>query len=78
MTNLTARRERLGTVVHRLRLERKITQEALAFKSNVTISALSRIERGLASPVFTTVEKLADALEISLSELAFAAEGDEA
>jgi transcriptional regulator with XRE-family HTH domain len=77
MSPLARREDRLGAVVHRLRLERGITQKALALKANISISGLSRIERGLSSPVFSTLIELADALEISLNELACAAEDGE-
>jgi transcriptional regulator with XRE-family HTH domain len=53
-------------------------QKTLAGKANISVSGLSRIERGLASPVYSTLEKLTDALEIQLSELFNAAEDDEA
>lgn len=64
----------LATVLRRLRRERGLTQEMLAFKAHVTISALSRIERGLSNPVWTTVVRLADALEIPPAELIATAE----
>ncbi|MBA3808343.1 MAG: helix-turn-helix transcriptional regulator [Solirubrobacterales bacterium] len=53
----------------RLREERSITQEQLAFDAGITVSALSRIERGLNSPGWTTVQRLADALDLRMSEL---------
>jgi transcriptional regulator with XRE-family HTH domain len=59
----------LAELLKRLREEREITQEQLAFDAGITVSALSRIERGLNSPGWTTVQSLADALEISLGEL---------
>ncbi len=59
----------LATLLKRLREERNITQEQLAFDAGITASALSRIERGLNSPGWTTVRRLAEALDISLLEL---------
>jgi transcriptional regulator with XRE-family HTH domain len=46
------------------------TQEALAHDAGLTVNALSRIERGRANPAWTTVLQIADALGLSLSELA--------
>ncbi len=64
-----------GGVIHRLRLKYGITQEALAFKADVTISALARIERGgVASPKIGTLRKIATALDMSLTELIAAVE----
>ncbi len=74
----TARQDPLGAAVRRLRQERGMTQEAMALKAHVTLSALSRIERGVASPAYSTLMKLADALEIPLSELFNAAEDGDA
>jgi transcriptional regulator with XRE-family HTH domain len=64
----------LALVLRRLRLERGITQEAVAFNANVTVSALSRIERGQSNPTWTTLVKIADALDITPVELIAAAE----
>lgn len=59
----------LAALLKRLREERDITQEQLAFDAGVTASALSRIERGLTSPGWTTLKKIAKALDVSLIEL---------
>jgi transcriptional regulator with XRE-family HTH domain len=63
-----------GAFVHRLRLERGVTQEALAFESNVTIATLSRIERGVTAPKVGTLRKIAGALDMTLAELVAAVE----
>jgi transcriptional regulator with XRE-family HTH domain len=62
--------EALAGVLKRLREERGVTQEQLAFDAGITASALSRIERGLNSPGWSTVCRIASALGISLAELA--------
>jgi transcriptional regulator with XRE-family HTH domain len=46
-----------------------LTQEALAFKSGVSISSLGRIERGHTSAAWTTARQLAAALGVSMGEL---------
>jgi transcriptional regulator with XRE-family HTH domain len=67
-----------GGVVRRLRHERGITQEALAFKANVTIATLSRVERCVTTPAWTTAQAIAGALGITLQDLARAVEGGDA
>jgi transcriptional regulator with XRE-family HTH domain len=52
-----------------------MTQEDLAFASGLSIGALSRIERCLNDPHWTTVTRLAEALGVSLAELVQAIEG---
>jgi putative transcriptional regulator len=66
-----------GAVVHRLRLERGVTQERLAFKAHVTIATLSRIERGVTAPTVGTLRKIAPALGVSLAELVTAVEQEQ-
>jgi transcriptional regulator with XRE-family HTH domain len=58
-----------AALLKRLREERKITQEQLAFEAGITASALSRIERGLNDPGWTTVNHIAKAMGITLVEL---------
>lgn len=59
----------MAALLKRLREERDITQEQLAFDAGITTSALSRIERGLNSPGWLTVKRIAEALGLSLGEL---------
>jgi transcriptional regulator with XRE-family HTH domain len=60
----------LAQVLKGLREDREVSQEQLAFEAGVTASALSRIERGLNSPGWTTVRRLAEALDVSLVQIA--------
>ncbi|HEX3434439.1 MAG TPA: helix-turn-helix transcriptional regulator [Solirubrobacteraceae bacterium] len=64
----------LAALLKRLREERGITQEQLAFDAGLTASALSRIERGLNNPGWMTVRRLAAALDVTLLRLAAALE----
>jgi transcriptional regulator with XRE-family HTH domain len=59
----------LAALLKRLREEREITQEQLAFDAGITASALSRIERGLNNPGWTTIKRIAKALDVSLTDL---------
>ncbi len=57
-----------------MRVERGDTQEDLAHRAGLTVAAFARIERGHANPTWTTVRRIAVALEISLAALAEAVE----
>lgn len=52
-----------------LRKERGLSQEDLALNADVTVSTLSRIERDAASPRWSTVTKIVDALGVSVREI---------
>jgi transcriptional regulator with XRE-family HTH domain len=62
--------QHLAALLKRLREEKKVTQEQLAFDAGITASALSRIERGLNSPGWMTVKRIVEALDVTLVELA--------
>lgn len=47
-----------------------MTQEALAHEAGVTVSHLSLIERGHSNPTWGTVRRIAEALDVSMGELA--------
>jgi transcriptional regulator with XRE-family HTH domain len=59
----------LAQALLRLRQERGQTQEDLAHAAHLTVTAFARIERGQANPTWTTVRRIADALNVTLSEL---------
>jgi transcriptional regulator with XRE-family HTH domain len=58
-----------AATVRRLRTERGETQEDLAHRAGLTVAAFARIERGHANPTWTTVRRIANALEITLATL---------
>jgi transcriptional regulator with XRE-family HTH domain len=66
----------LARTIKRLREQAGATQEDLAHKAGITTGTLSRIERADSNPSWTTVERIARALQISLAELAQAVERD--
>jgi transcriptional regulator with XRE-family HTH domain len=67
----------LASALRRLREDRHLTREALAFHAGLTTGSLARIELGQSSPGWDTVRKVAKALGISLVELATAVEAAE-
>ena len=58
-----------GSNLKKIRNEKKITQEKLAFSIGVEISQISRIERGLLNTSISTAEAIAVCLDVSLKEL---------
>ncbi len=67
----------LGEFIAKKRKEKQITQAELAKRLNVTDKAVSRWERGVGFPDINTLEPLADALGITLTELMRCSEGAE-
>jgi transcriptional regulator with XRE-family HTH domain len=74
MPPLDAPDPKLAIAIRALRNERGTTQEEVAYAAGLTSSSYSRIERGLTNPAWTTVQRIAGALEITLAELAAAVE----
>ena len=66
MSELTLR---LGKRIKQLRVMRDMTQEQLAEASNVSISFLGNVERGSKNPTVETIYKIANALDVTMSEL---------
>lgn len=58
----------LGQRVHQLRTERKLSQEQLALRSNITPTYLGLIERNVKNPTVKVVEQLCNAMNISLAD----------
>jgi transcriptional regulator with XRE-family HTH domain len=59
----------LAARLNRLRTERGLSQEALAFKAGVSTSTISRTERAEHYPSLPTIRKLAAALEVYVEVL---------
>jgi transcriptional regulator with XRE-family HTH domain len=60
----------LGRAIRELRQKRNVTQEALAPDAGITPKTLSLVERGEANPTWGTVQGIADALGVSMGDLA--------
>lgn len=74
MTVPQATDQALAYALRQLRLDRASTQEELAHEAGITVAQIARIERGQADPHWTTVRRIADALELSLVDLVVAIE----
>ena len=62
-------RELVGLNLRRLRVERDISQERLAFDSGVDRSYLGGMERGEENPTVDILDKLAATLAVPVGEL---------
>ena len=68
---------KFGCFVADRRKELNMTQKDLAAKIHVTDKAVSRWERGLGFPDINTIKELADALNVSITELMTSEKADE-
>lgn len=59
----------LGEAVRRLRLEAEMSQETLAEAAGTDLTQVGGIERGIRNPSYTTLLRLAVALNTSVGEL---------
>lgn len=58
----------IGERVKELRAKYRLSQEQLALQAEITTAYLGQIERGEKNPTVVTVEKICNALGISLSD----------
>lgn len=61
----------LGDQIRQWRLVRKLTQAGLEQAAGLSHNAVSRIECGSVSPRIDTIERIAQALDISVEQLQF-------
>lgn len=61
---------RLGKEIHKARIDRDLTRQALAALVSMDLDKLSAIERGDIDPRWSTVLKLAHALDLNLDVVA--------
>lgn len=61
--------QRVGRNVVRIRQERELSQEQLAFESGLHRTYISGVERGLRNPTVLVLEKLAKALGVRAGDL---------
>ena len=61
--------KKLGENIVRLRDKQGLRQIDLAIELNIDDSSLRRIESGRTNPTIITLKKIADVLEVNLSEI---------
>jgi transcriptional regulator with XRE-family HTH domain len=59
----------LGKNVRRIRQQRKLTQEQLAFEAQIDLTYMGAIERGKRNPSLLVMARIADALAVPLPKL---------
>ncbi len=64
----------LAQAIRRTRLQQGLSQEAVALEADMQPSWLSHLEAGRRNPSWSTVQRLADALGVQVSQLALLAE----
>ncbi|MGE5537242.1 MAG: helix-turn-helix domain-containing protein [Gemmatimonas sp.] len=62
-------RKRLAENLRRIRLQRGISQEALALEADIDRAYMSGLERGIRNPTVLLLAKLARALKVPLGDL---------
>jgi len=62
-------RQRVGNNVKRFRVERGLSQEALAFECGIHRTYISGVERGVRNPTVLVLERIARALNVAASRL---------
>lgn len=65
----TSSKQKLGKKIRDLRKDQGLSQEQLSFAAKIDRSYISEIENGLRNPSLQTLEKLAKALKVKLSDL---------
>lgn len=61
--------ELLAKRLKEIRAEKGLSQEELAYRSEITLSQIARIETVRINPTVSTIFKIARTLEVSLSEI---------
>ncbi len=61
--------QKFGNSVAFIRKQMGLTQEELAFKSDLSTNYVRKIEKGLVNPSLKTIRKIAKALDINIGEL---------
>ena len=54
----------IGVNVKKYREQKGLSQEKLAYKSNLSVATISKIERGLTNPTADVIESIARALDV--------------
>ena len=61
--------DRFSRKFKEIRIKKKLTQEDISFKSGLSVYYVSKVERGQANPSLKTIEKIAQALNVSIKDL---------
>jgi transcriptional regulator with XRE-family HTH domain len=59
----------IGEAIKKIRKEQKVSQEKLALDAELSRRYIYLLESGKSSPTFDTLEKIADVLNVKVSEI---------
>jgi len=62
-------RQRIGERIRKIRKEKEISQEKLAFCSGLNRTYISLVERGESNPSILSLERIAKGLGVNIKEL---------
>ena len=57
-------RRQVGSIIRKIRKEKGLSQEALAFECGLHRTYISGVERGIRNPTVIVLDKIAKALEV--------------
>jgi transcriptional regulator with XRE-family HTH domain len=66
----------LARVLHRLRAERGLSQQAISSLVGLTMGTWAKLERAESNPTWTTVRTIAEGLGMTITELAALVEAE--
>src|SRR5919202_1355035 len=66
---LTEQRQRIGPAIRQLRQQQKLSLSDLAAKTGISVSYLSRLEKGRSVPAFTLLSRIGQVLGMPIEEL---------
>lgn len=70
MSPLSNPQAALGAAIKALREKKEMKQQTLAEAAGIGVAHLSKIERGRGNPTWSTVVSIAEALDLSIIEIA--------
>lgn len=62
-------RDKINEQIRRIRKEKKITLKELSERTQLSVSFLSQVERGISSMTITSLKKIASALDVPLKKI---------
>lgn len=60
--------KKFGKEIKKLRIDKDVSQEEIAFRADLHVTLLSRIENGKANTTLETIYKLAEALDVKVGD----------
>ena len=66
----------IGLIIKKIRIQRGITRDILAIKSEISLRYLAKLESGNGNPTISVLKNIAYALNITLKELLFTVNSD--